>query len=119
MRGTRIAVLAGLLALATATSACALLRSTPAEAALATLVIENDASLTVTAYAVRQGTRFRLGTVPGLTTREFEVRRHMLESAGLLRVMVDPIGSTRRYVSQSIMVNEGDVIELQVSGMIR
>lgn len=85
----------------------------------ATVVVENDNIATVNIYAVRNGSRFRLGTVTGLATQEFELRRHMLGSAGDLRLVIDPIGSQRNYLTQSSIVNEGDVIELRVSSFLR
>lgn len=90
-----------------------------AEPPYATVVVENDNTATVNIYAVRNGSRFRLGTVTGLATQEFQLRRHMLGSAGDLRLVIDPIGSQRNYPTQSIIVDEGDVIELRVSSFLR
>lgn len=87
--------------------------------AYATVVIENDATRIVTVYAVRSGTRMRLGTVAGISSKEFPIRRNMLDTSGELQLMVDPLGSQERYYSDAIVVDAGDVIELRVSSLIR
>lgn len=89
------------------------------ESPYAIVVVENDNTATVNIYAIRNGSRFRLGTVAGLATQEFELRRHMMGSAGDLQLLIDPIGSPRNYPTQSIIVDEGDVIELRVSSFLR
>ncbi|MEJ2502851.1 MAG: hypothetical protein P8177_05970 [Gemmatimonadota bacterium] len=91
----------------------------PAEPPYATLVVENDSPLTVNVYTLRSGQRMRLGQVSGLRTEEFGLRRSVLGAGGDLRLLIDPVGSSRNYPSQSITVFEGDVVELQVSNFIR
>ena len=88
------------------------------DAGYATVVIENDATRIVTVYAVRSGTRMRLGTVAGVSSREFPIRRSMLDATGELRLMVDPLGSRERYYSDTIIVDPGDVVQLRVSSLI-
>lgn len=85
----------------------------------ATLVIENDNPSTVTVYALRNGSRQRIGTVTGLSSQQFTIRRNMLGTDGELRVGVDPVGSSRLYTAQPILVTEGDTIELTVSSFLR
>ena len=112
-RTTLLALVAALLL-----GGCASIAGEP-EPAYATLVVENDNTSTVNVYALRSGSRFRLGTVTGLGTEEFPLRRHMLGTAGDLQLLIDPIGSRRNYPSQRIVVSEGDVIELRVSSFLR
>lgn len=85
----------------------------------ATLIIENDSPSTVNVYALRSGTRQRIGTVSGLSTQEFPLRQDHLGPGRELRVGVDPVGSSRLYTSDRIVVNEGDVIEMNVSSFLR
>lgn len=85
----------------------------------AKVIVENDSNLTVNVYAVRQGTRQRLGQVTSYRSREFPVRRSMLTSGTMLQLMVDPIGSPTRYFSHSIPVSEDETVRLQVSALIR
>jgi hypothetical protein len=97
--------------------ACASLGG-PAEP-VGTLVIENDNPMNVNIFATRNGTRIRLGTVSGVSTREFDLRPDMLSGAGELRLLIEPIGSPRSYTALPITVRRGDVIELRVSAVIR
>lgn len=86
----------------------------------ATVVVENDGTATVTIHALRSGgTRMRLGQVTALSRGEFRVRRHMLSSGSQLQLEIDPVGSPQRFPTNSITVNEGDVIRLVVSSFIR
>ncbi len=85
----------------------------------ATLVVENDNTSNVTIYALRSGTRQRLGTVTGLSTERLEIRRTMLSGGGELNVGIDLFGSNRMYTAQPIFVDEGDVIEVTVSSFLR
>lgn len=85
----------------------------------AALVVENDNTSTVTVYAVRSGTRQRIGTLPGLRTERFEIRRSMLSGGGELRIAVSLLGSTRVYTGQPIYINEGDVLEVTISSFLR
>ena len=103
----------------TALGGCASTGRGPASGPFAELVIQNDNSRIVTVYAVRSGTRMRLGTVSGVSTVTFDLRRDMLESDGRLRVLVEPLGSTSRYFSDPIFVAEGEIVELVVSSLVR
>lgn len=86
----------------------------------ATVVIHNDATTTVTIYALRHGgARIRLGQINGLSRAEFPLRRHMLSGGGRLQLLIDPLGSRQSYPSNEIAVNQGDVIQLTVSSFIR
>jgi hypothetical protein len=85
----------------------------------ATISIINDSAMQVNIHALRNGTRLRVGTVPGITTENFPLRRDMLSPAGELRLVIDPIGSPRAYPATPIVVIRGDVIELRVSSFIR
>lgn len=115
-RAARIPLLA--MALILALGACTALGSRGTEP-YATLVVHNDATVTVNVYAVRAGSRIRIGTVTSLRSAEFPLRLRMLSGANELQLLIDPIGSRREYPAQSIIVDEDSVIELQVSSFIR
>lgn len=85
----------------------------------ATLIVENDNTMAVNVFALRGATRTRLGTVTGLGQEEFSLRIGMLSGGNQLRLLIAPIGSPIDYPSQSIMVYEGDVLELRVSSFLR
>ena len=121
MRATRFfrpATLAGLVLVLAGLGGCAAMGTVSGEP-YATIIVENDATMTVNIYALRQGTRLRLGQITGLKQREFPLRRSMVGGGGQLQLLIDPVGSPQNYPSQSILINEGDVIELQVSSFIR
>jgi hypothetical protein len=65
----------------------------------------------VNVYAVHLGTRMRLGTVVSMTTRKFTLPARALVADGTLRLMASPIGSTRTYVTDPILVGQGDRVE--------
>lgn len=117
-----LAAFAALLLLPLA-AACASGEEDPYDAAprghYATLVVENDNTSNVTVYALRSGTRQRVGTVTGLSTESFSIRRTMLNVGGELNVGIDPLGSNQMYTAYPIYVREGDVIEVSVSSFLR
>lgn len=85
----------------------------------ATLVVENDNTSNVTVYALRSGSRQRMGSVNGLSTASFQIRRTMLSGGGELNVGIHPFGSNRMYTAYPIYVDESDVIEVRVSSFLR
>ena len=117
----RASLALALLALTLAGAACSGKRVMGAEhtAPFATIVVNNDATLNVTVYAVNQGSRIRLGQVTALQREEFEIEERYLSGMGTLQLMIDPLGSPRQYYSDSISVYDGDVVELRVSALIR
>lgn len=78
------------------------------------LIVENRRPETVTIYAVRHSTRFRIGTVSGVAREQFVLRRHMLGPGGELRLAIDPLGDPNRRFTRVIHVREGDTLELQL-----
>lgn len=114
----RLSVLLTLGTLLGLTAGCATTPEDPNQPPFAELILNNDSPTQMTAFAIRGGARLRLGMINGLSSQRFRIRPSMLES-GQLQVMLDPLGSTNRYYSDPIFVNEGDVIELSVSGMAR
>ncbi|MEW5916954.1 MAG: hypothetical protein AB1762_11135 [Gemmatimonadota bacterium] len=78
------------------------------------LIVQNDHWLDATIYAVRAGTRQRLGTAPGLKTDTIPLRLSVVSGAGSVRLIAEPIGQTGRHVSEPINVDRGDVVELRI-----
>ncbi len=76
-----------------------------------TLVVENNHWLAMRIYAVRSGTKFRVGTVNGLSRGRLTIPRGIASAGGEIRLMGDPIGSTGYIVS--------DVIHLPESGTLQ
>jgi hypothetical protein len=108
-----IALAAGLLALVAA-GGC---RSTsgglpPAQRAETFVRVENRSMLDMTVYVLRSGERRRLGLVNALSTQTLPIPGVLVEGAGVLRFLVDPIGASRTPMSEEIAVRQGDVVQL-------
>lgn len=80
------------------------------DAEVTLLEVENDNWQDVNVYMVRGVSRFRLGTVTGNTSATFEVPATMLAAGGELRLMADPIGSRRPYVTEPIPFARGNTV---------
>lgn len=64
----------------------------------------------VTVYALRRGSRVRLGTVTSMNTERFTLAVGVTGAHELV-LLVDPIGSQETFRSEPVMVEAGDVIE--------
>jgi len=78
------------------------------------VLVDNQAVLDMTVYALRGSQRIRLGTATGLSRTRFTLPRGIVFGATSLRFLADPIGSSRTPVSQEITVSEGEEIELRI-----
>jgi hypothetical protein len=65
----------------------------------------------ITVYAVRPGSRVRLGTVTSLTKETFSLPRSVVATNGTVQLLAAPVGSTQTYRSDPILVNPGDRVE--------
>jgi len=68
----------------------------------------------VTVYALVGSSRMRLGTVISMSEQIFVLPRAVSASTGELRLLIDPIGTWRGYMTEAIMAFPGQVIELNV-----
>lgn len=80
----------------------------------ATIRVENRSWNEVTVYAMRSTQRIRLGNVPGVSTRTFNIPQGLVGQGTSLRFQADPIGSDRAPISQEIFVNAGDEVQMYV-----
>lgn len=76
--------------------------------------VDNQGFTDMTVYALRSSQRIRLGLVPGLTVRTFEVPPGLVSGLTTLRFVADPIGSTRPSVSEEITVAPGDTVMMTI-----
>lgn len=121
-----IRALAVLVTGALVASACAD-RRTPdwtgvrAEEELVSVSVTSHHFLDVVVYANRNGSWQRLGTVTGLGSASLDVPPGLVSPPGQFRLRVHPIGASERrdYVSEVIIANPGDVIELTVASNLR
>lgn len=82
-----------------------------------TVRVENQNWLDMNIFVLRGpggGTRVRLGTVPGASTRVFTIPRSLVFGATTLRFLADPVGSQRTPISNEITVREGDELRLTI-----
>jgi len=82
------------------------------------VTVKNDNWLDVTVFAVRGGARTRLGFVTGMSRGTFPVPSDFVAD-GVLQLMVDPVGSSATYVTDRIVVNSGQRVELTVATVLR
>jgi len=81
----------------------------------ATLTVENQGFTDMTIYAVSGTTgRVRLGQVTGNTTQHLPVPGYLVQLGGTLRFIADPIGGSRRPVSDELLVGPGDSLTLTI-----
>ena len=115
----RESIIAGLMGLTIDAAACA---SHHASAALplepVVVIVNNSNYLDVDVFAVRGGSRTRVGSVTGLSSATFNVPAHYALN-GTLQLLVDPIGSDATYLTDKIAVGPGQQLELTVAAVLR
>jgi hypothetical protein len=83
-----------------------------------TVVVTNHNWATIDVYAVRPGMSIRLGTVETGNSASFRMPGEFETASGDVYLLVDPIGSTRGYVTDRIVFSPGQVIALSVENAI-
>jgi hypothetical protein len=78
------------------------------------LVVRNENFADVTVYAVRDGTRARVGWVPGNSTARFTVSGALIPT-GELNLVAFPLASTGAAASGRVLVREGQTVEFTIS----
>jgi type IV pilus biogenesis protein CpaD/CtpE len=79
------------------------------------LVVENNKWLDVNVFAVRNGTRHRLGSVTSLQTERFRLPSWTTVGAAELRLLIDPVGSEQVHLTEPILVSTGSSIVFKVA----
>jgi hypothetical protein len=72
----------------------------------------------MTIYLVRGGMQRRLGTVTSQTSHTFVVPTYLTSTANDVRLLADPIGSSRGFASPAIMLNPGQTAEWQLENSL-
>ncbi len=67
----------------------------------------------VDVYAVRHGTRLRLGTVAAMASGDYKVPMAIM-AGGDFEFLVAPVGETNGYTTQSVFLEAGQTVDLQV-----
>ena len=115
----RQSIFAALAGLMIGTGACATHHASAAPAPERVAVtVKNSNWMDMDVFAVRGGTRARVGSVTGLTTATFRVPANFAPD-GVLQLMVDPVGSDGAYVTDKIVVAPGQRVELTIGSVLR
>lgn len=112
----RLAVVAALIAGVAACSHAAKHAGDRDDVRLTTRVhVENRAFLDMNVYVISDGgSRTRLGTVTGNTDQDFVIPDYIVGPANSVRFLVEPIGSNRAPISNSLSVRPGETVTLTI-----
>lgn len=80
--------------------------------------VKNENYLDMNVALVVTGVSHRLGTVTGNSSSDFHIAWNVVESEPFTLVAT-PIGGTNRYVSPSLSVGEGQVVEMRIGSSLR
>lgn len=78
-----------------------------------TILVENHNWLDMVVYAVRSGTRLRLGAVTTGSSAEFQLPSGFASGAAI-RLVADPVGSRRSYSTEPILLSPGRQLQFRV-----
>jgi hypothetical protein len=81
--------------------------------------VENDNWLDVHVYVVRDGEPYSLGFVTGPGHAQFTLPWMATVPGGQVQILVLPIGGTEDYLSDPLIVNPGDVLNLNVQNVLQ
>lgn len=107
----RLSLLAALL-----TAACAPPRSAKPSlgkpGSPARVIVANHGFADVTVYVLQSGARWRLGTVTGMSEQRFNLR--LSNPTSDIRLLADPIGGSRGWLSPAVHVRAGEAVDLRL-----
>lgn len=88
------------------------------------VTVENNNWSDMRLYALRNGIRYRLGTVVSFTEERFQLPRHLQPDIEPVQLLAAPIGGTRSVRSYPVYLSEGEEMvwalqnNLALSGVI-
>jgi hypothetical protein len=82
------------------------------------VTVSNQNWLDVDVYAVRGGSRLRIGQVTGSGSARLKIPASAIV-AGQVQLMADPIGSNERYVTEVMSVAPDQRVQLTVASAMR
>lgn len=100
-------------------SAAAQLAARTSQQPSALLHVENYNWMDVVVYAVQGNSRVRLGEVTSMTSANFRLPSRFLAGSENVRLMVDPIGSTEGYITDGIVLHDGDHVAFNVQNALQ
>jgi len=121
----RFAKFASMLALVTIEASACASRGTPvgsgpgstAQQTEQLVTVQNDNWMDVVVYLVNGSAKARVGIVNGLGRASFRLKGGVI-SNNSARLLIDPIGSSRGYLTDAVNVMPGQRIELRVGSPI-
>ncbi|HEX8905885.1 MAG TPA: hypothetical protein VF771_13635 [Longimicrobiaceae bacterium] len=81
--------------------------------------VENYNWMDVVVYAVQGTTRMRLGQVTSMGSTNFRLPERFLSGTDNVRLMVDPIGSTEGWMTDGILVHNGQRVSFSVQNALQ
>jgi len=84
-----------------------------------TLEVVNHNWNDIVIYALVDGTRTRLGDVSSSRTTTLKLPNTLINSTGMLQLLLDPLGSRSTFRTGAIMVNGGQQVRLQIENELR
>jgi hypothetical protein len=82
------------------------------------LVLNNRHLLDVNVFLQHDGQSDRVATVVASTTRSLQLPVWMLGQSKTVRLIAEPIGDDSRYITDVLLVQPGQVVELNVEGSL-
>jgi hypothetical protein len=89
------------------------------EAERFSLVLNNHQVLDANVFIQHDGQVDRVGMVSASSSRVLELPLWMLGQSRLIRLIAEPIGNDERYTSDFLLVQPGQVVELNVEGVLQ
>ena len=77
------------------------------------LLVENNNWQDMALYLLRAGTKVRIGSVPSFAKARIPLNGALI-GAGEIQLLADPIGSSRRFVTEPITVQPGQQIRFRL-----
>jgi hypothetical protein len=90
----------------------------PLEANGFSLVLNNRHLLDVNIFLQHDGQPDRIATVPSATSRAIVLPLRMLGQSKTIRIIAEPIGDETRYTTDMLVVQPGQIIELNIESLI-
>jgi len=82
------------------------------------LVLHNRNYLDVNVFVQHDGQASRVGTVTGSSSTAMDVPSWMVGKGGLVQLIAEPIGDNSRYVTDNLLIQPGQMVELNVESLI-
>ena len=90
----------------------------PVQANGFSLILNNRHLLDVNIFLQHDGQPDRIATVPSSTTRAIVLPLRMLGQSKIIRLIAEPIGAETRYTTDMLVVQPGQIIELNVESLL-